>query len=224
MTELEKIYTGNKIDVYQTLKDAIQYLTLMPGATINEQELALELGVSRTPIREALIRLSSETLINIYPQKGTYVSRIDFEFAKEVAYMRHILDTEICLNLCRERVDLRDAVDEILYFMRAAIKKNNAMDYLKKDKEFHKALFAHGHHELIWDIISTSRAHYNRFVILDLQLEGNLEKSYQQHCDILDSIASGNETKLLEILEVHHDHTGVDYELIQKTFPAYFEV
>lgn len=70
--ELEKIYTGNKVDVYQTLKNAIQYLALMPGSTINEQELASELGVSRTPIREALIRLSSETLIDIYPQKGTY--------------------------------------------------------------------------------------------------------------------------------------------------------
>lgn len=223
MIELEKIYIGNKVDVYQTLKDAIQYLTLMPGATINEQELAVELGVSRTPIREALIRLSSEKLIDIYPQKGTYVSRIDFEFANEVAYMRHILDTEICLNLCRERVDLHDEVDEILYFMRAAIKKNNAIEYLKRDKEFHRALFAYGKHELIWNIISTSRAHYNRFVILDLQLEGKLEKSYQEHCDILDAIAAGNEEKLLKILEVHHDHTGVDYELIQKTFPEYFE-
>ena len=221
--ELEKIYTGNKVDVYQTLKNAIQYLALMPGSTINEQELASELGVSRTPIREALIRLSSETLIAIYPQKGTYVSRIDFEFANEVAYMRHILDTEICLTLCRERVDLHDAVDEILYFMRAAVKKKNVIEYLKKDQEFHKALFAYGKHELIWDIISTSRAHYNRFVILDLQLDGKLENSYQQHCDILDSIASGDEKKLLEILDVHHDHTGVDYEMIQKNFPEYFE-
>lgn len=78
------------------------------------------------------------------------------------------------MNLCRERVDLHDAVDEFLYFMRAAVKKKNAMEYLKTDREFHKALFAYGHHELIWDIIATSRAHYNRFVILDLQLEGKM--------------------------------------------------
>jgi len=223
MSELEKIYIGNKIDVYQTLKDAIQYLTLMPGSTINEQALAAELGVSRTPVREALIRLSAETLVDIYPQKGTYVSKIDFDFAREVAYMRHILDTEICVKLCEEKANLYEETEEILYFMQVAIKKNNPIEYLKKDKEFHKAMFAYNHHELIWDVISSSRAHYNRVVVLDLQLEGRLEFSYRQHCDILKYIAEGDKPNLLAILDAHHDHNGMDYDLIERTFPDYFE-
>lgn len=219
----EVIYSGKKVDVYQTLKDAIQYLNLIPGSTIQEPAVAAELGVSRTPVREALIRLSRESLIDIFPQRGTYVSHIDFAFAKEVAYMRHILETEIFLKLCEEKTDLYSETEEVLYFMQQAIKRNNPVEYLKKDNQFHKTIFAHNHHELIWDIISISRAHYNRVVIMDLQLEGHIEQSYQHHCDIVKCIAEGDQTKLTAILDKHHDHEGMDYDLIENTFPEYFQ-
>ena len=71
----------SRSEIYHILKDDIQYLRLMPGSIIRENELAEQLGCSRTPIREALIRLSSEYLVDIYPQRGTYVSNIDFPLA-----------------------------------------------------------------------------------------------------------------------------------------------
>lgn len=222
MNKIPIIYYNNRVDIYQTLKDAIQFLFLMPGSTIMEPELAKLLGTSRTPVREALIRLSSESLVDIFPQCGTYVSRIDFSLAREVAYMRHILEQQNCIELCRNKTPLKTAVEQYLVLMKLCVRNNDAYEYLRNDNEFHRALFAVNGHERIWQFISNSRAHYNRIVLLDLMLPGHLEKSYEEHCKIVDCIENGNEEELLKILWEHHDQSGMDYDLIQKTFPQYF--
>ena len=225
MEKAPKPKRRSRIEVYDSLKDAIQYLQLMPGSIIHENELVEQLGVSRTPIREALIRLAGEYLVEIYPQRGTYVSTIDFHLAHEIAYMRHILDTEVCLNLCRQRTSLHAAVEERLYFMSQAVKRQDVVGYIKNDNAFHRAIFAVAGHEMIWEIISNSRAHYNRMLTLDLQRPGVLEKSYQEHQDIVTAIAAGDEAALTEILDRHHDHKDMQAreKEIRARFPAYFE-
>ena len=224
MDKVQKTKRRSRIEVYTLLKDAIQYLEFMPGSIIHENELIKKIGVSRTPIREALIRLASEYLVDIYPQRGTYVSTIDFHLAYKVAYMRHILDREVCMTLCRERVSLRDAVDEKLYFMSQAIKRRDVVGYIKNDNAFHNAIFAVAGHELMWEIISNSRAHYNRMLVLDLKRPGMLEKSFQEHQDIIETIEQGKEDALADILDRHHDYREMperEHE-IRAMFPEYF--
>lgn len=214
----------SRSEVYDTLKDAIQYLELLPGSIIHETELVERLGCSRTPIREALIRLSSEFLVDIYPQRGTYVSNIDFSLAHEVAYMRHILDTDVCMTLCQQNAKIRDAVDEKLYFMSTAVKNHDVVRYIRADNEFHRAIFSFAGHEMIWSIIANSRAHYNRVLVLDLSRPNILEKSYQEHLDIIDCIENGDANRLCTILDVHHDHKdNTEREsAIRTRFPEYF--
>lgn len=225
MDKTPKTRRRSRVEVYDSLKDAIQYLELMPGSIIHENELVEKLGVSRTPIREALIRLAGEYLVDIYPQRGTYVSTIDFHLAHEIAYMRHVLDTEVCLGLCRQRAPLHDAVEERLYFMSQAVKRADVVGYIKNDNAFHNAIFAVAGHEMIWEIISNSRAHYNRMLTLDLQRPGVLEKSYQEHQDIVAAIEAGDEAGLAAILDRHHDHKDMQTreKEIRALFPAYFE-
>ncbi len=215
----------SRIEVYDSLKDAIQYLELMPGSIIHENDLVQKLGVSRTPIREALIRLSNEYLIDIYPQRGTYVSTIDFHMAHEIAYMRHVLDTEVCMILCRNRTPLQEAVEEKLYFMSQAVKRRDVVSYIRNDNAFHNDIFTVAGHQMIWEIISNSRAHYNRMLVLDLQRPGVLEKSFQEHQNIVKTIEQGDEEGLIQILNRHHDHQDMEEREreIRDMFPAYFE-
>lgn len=224
MAQVQKQKRRSRIEVYTSLKDAIQYLELMPGSMIHENELVEKLGVSRTPIREALIRLASEYLVDIYPQRGTYISTIDFHLAYEVAYMRHILDRDVCLSLCRKKVSLHEAVDEKMYFMSQAVKHKDVVGYIKNDNAFHNAIFAVAGHEMIWEIISNSRAHYNRMLVLDLKRPGILEKSFQEHQDIVRTIAEGNEDELSTIMDRHHDHRDMPEreQEIRAMFPEYF--
>ena len=221
---MSKKVDRTKVQIYKLIKDSIQYLELMPGSIIHEQKLAAQLGVSRTPIREALIRLSDDFLVDIYPQRGTYVSHIDFNLAQEVAYMRHVLDTDVCLKLCCGKIKIREALSDNLYFMSNAVAKGNVQEYIINDNAFHQSIFSYAGHKMIWGIISDSRAHYNRVLMLDLQRPGMLEASFQQHNEMIDSIESGNEKRLMDILEQHHDHDN-KIELSHKLkalFPAYF--
>lgn len=214
----------SRSEIYQTLKDDIQFLRLMPGSIIRENDLAEQLGCSRTPIREALIRLSGEYLVDIYPQRGTYVSQIDFPIAIEVAYMRHVLDTEISLSLCRQRTPIRSAVEESLYFMSSAVKSNDVIRYIQQDTAFHNAIFTVAGRQRTWSIISNARAPYNRVLVLDLSIPGSLEGSYEQHCKIVEYIESGDEVRLQQILDKHHDHLPSEgyEEKIRALFPQYF--
>ena len=224
MDQVQKPNRRSRIEVYTSLKDAIQYLELMPGEMIHENKLVEKLGVSRTPIREALIRLASEYLVDIYPQRGTYIATIDFHLAHEVAYMRHVLDREVCMTLCRKRVSLREAVEEKMYFMSQAVRHKDVVGYIKNDNAFHNAIFAVAGHEMIWEIISNSRAHYNRMLVLDLKRPGILEKSFQEHQDIVRTIEQGNEEELEKILDRHHDHRDMSEREreIRAMFPEYF--
>ena len=209
---------------YTELKDAIQYLTIMPGSVLNEAELVQQMGMSRTPIREALIRLSEEYLVNIFPQSGTYVAEINFELAYEVAYMRHLLDGDVSMALCKKAAKIRDLLDEQLYFMKSAIKKNDVAEYIRQDNSMHGAIFKFAGHGMIWTIISNSRAHYNRVLMLDLRRPGEMEQSLKEHKALIECIESGDEERLLGIMEVHHDHK-MDPEFIQRLknlYPEYF--
>ena len=218
--------TRQKIDVYRLIKDKIQYLELMPGQVIKESEMIEEFGVSRTPIREALIRLSSESLIDIYPQRGTFVALINFGIARECTFMRHILDTEVCMQLCRRQSNLEDVLEDSFFFMEKAVKKNDVIEYIRNDNTFHRTIFRAADHELTWDIISDSRAHYNRVLTLDLRREGKMEKSLDEHRKMVEMIRAGAEKELMALLDIHNDFTHMPQreQELRAEFPAYFEV
>lgn len=215
--------SGNKLNVYGKLKENIQFLEMKPGTKIVESDLAKEFGVSRTPVREALKRLEEERFIDIYPQRGTYVSKIDFTVVKEMAYMRHILETDVLRDLCEKKIPVRRAVEENLLMMELALKNSDYESYIKQDALFHRTLFEVGGHAVLWDTIAGFLAHYTRILVLDMMLPDNLAASYQSHVKITESIEMGNQEELDRIMAVHHDHemTEADRKL-KEMYPKYF--
>lgn len=214
----------SSVEIYEILKDRIQYLQMEPGMHIYETNLTEEFGVSRTPVREALLRLSADGLVDIYPQKGIYISKINYQLAVEVAYMRHLLDSDICLKLCREKTPVQDEVEESIYFMTAAARKGNSIDFVRQDDHFHEALFRVAGHEQIWRIVENSHAHNNRVRMLDMQQPGTMEPSIREHLKIIECIESGDEKALLDIMAHHHDHadTAEREKRFREIYPDYF--
>src|SRR5688572_2727730 len=92
-----------RAQVYSVLRESVIIGELPPGALISENDLALRYGVSRTPAREAIIRLAEEGLVEVLPQRGTFVSRISVPDVREMQFVRQTL----------ERASLRHAVDRI---------------------------------------------------------------------------------------------------------------
>ncbi|WP_313559779.1 GntR family transcriptional regulator [Ruminiclostridium cellobioparum] len=95
MNRIERNVLPLKEVIYQELKNKILNLEYKPGQMISETEISDLLKVSRTPVREVFIRLSHEKLINIYPQKGTFVSLIDLSYVSESVFMRNLLENQI---------------------------------------------------------------------------------------------------------------------------------
>ena len=91
---------NNKTYSYRILRNAIMYLELKPGQAISEVELAEALNISRTPIREVLTQLKEENLVEVIPQVGTYVTKINLQLIEEAAFMRYILEKEVLKQAC----------------------------------------------------------------------------------------------------------------------------
>ena len=79
----------------RTLKDNIVRLALKPGSLVSENELAAEMGLSRTPVREALIELSKVKIVEIYPQRGSAIALIDCHMVEEAGFMRRVLECAV---------------------------------------------------------------------------------------------------------------------------------
>lgn len=85
----------------RNLKDNIIHLELKPGSMVSENELAAQMGLSRTPVREALMELSKVRLVDVYPQRGSAVALIDYDLVEEARFMRSVMECAVVELVCR---------------------------------------------------------------------------------------------------------------------------
>lgn len=202
---------NSKEYLYNKIRNDIINLTYKPGDAISEAGLAKQLGVSRTPIREVFIRLAHEKLINIYPQKGTYISLIDLNFVKQIIFMRFVLEKEIMKEACDHLSE--EAINElkvICGFQKAiAENKGDTVEFLKLDNSFHRVIFEDLNREVVWEILEKNNAHYSRFRLLDIYEKIPMEKIVKQHTKLIELLEKRDNEKLVELLEKHL-HQGIE--------------
>ncbi len=196
----------SKNEIFKSIQEKILYLSMEPGQAVNETALAEELGVSRTPIREALIVLERDRFIDVYPQRGTFVSLIDLNLVREIAYMRHILECRVLADLAGRKSKIQPQVEKYLYLQGLAVKNHDRKEYVKNDHLFHLTMFTEAGHGQMWHLIEKPLLHTVRFHMLDYSILTNLEDSLLEHKLIVENLEAGNVKKLLEVLEIHHDH------------------
>lgn len=182
--------------VYRVLKDNIMCLELKPGELLSESDLAKKLNVSRTPIREVLIKLKAEKLIEVKPQAGTYVSLIDWNLIEEAIFIRYNLEKEALREACENfSEDTLMEMEKCLFAQNLIAQKgDNLLEFHNLDKEFHKLLFVGINKTNVWESICNISTHYNRMRLL---AEMKLNKAFlvDQHITYLDIIK--NKTLIL---------------------------
>lgn len=174
---------------YRVLKDNIMCHELKPGESISECDLAEKLNVSRTPIREVLIKLKGEHLIEVKPQAGTYISKIDWNVIEEAIFIRYNLEREVLREACV------NFPEEILMGMEKCLfaqnmissKKDKCLEFHNLDNEFHKLLFTGVKKSNVWDCVSNISTHYNRMRIL-AEIDNDKKPIVDQHKNYLDII------------------------------------
>ncbi len=210
--------------IYMEVKNKILNLEYKPGQMISETEISELLNVSRTPVREVFIRLSYEKLIDIYPQKGTFVSLVDLSYVKESVYMRNLLECQIAGEIMDSGIkDLPAEIKKNIRLQKDLVEnEGNIEEFLELDNDFHKVIFKAVNHETIWDIISTTRIHYNRFRLLTMYEPEMLNRVYQEHFDIMNKIEEGDKKGCNTLLKRHH-YNGLEHaDILKEKYPGYF--
>jgi DNA-binding GntR family transcriptional regulator len=210
--------------VYGRLRDAIVAAELAPGRQLSENELAERLGVSRTPIREALVRLADDRLVEIVPQLGTFVSRISGEALRDAQFIRVALECA-AVRLAAQRAQ-RDDVDALEAIISRQEEIRDRSDYDRwyvLDDEFHAALCGLGGHPVAWSLIQRVNAHLNRVRRLSLPRPRYMEEMVGEHKLVVGAIARGEPEAAEDALRHHLQMVVSALPEIRAEHPDFFE-
>ncbi|MGL6107863.1 GntR family transcriptional regulator [Romboutsia sp.] len=197
---------------YRVLKDNIMTLNLKPGELLSEADLSEKLGISRTPIREVLMRLKNEHLIEVKPQTGTYISLIDSNLIEEAMFMRYTLEREVLKEACKNISEetLMELEKNLFAQKLIADKPNSAIEFHKLDKEFHELLFEGTNKRNIWNSIVNISTHYNRMRLLS-EMKTDKMTIIKQHEIYLDLINGKSSDGIDEIVTQHIKDPASDW-------------
>lgn len=210
--------------VYETLKKNIILLKLEPGRSVTEMEIAEVLSVSRTPVREAFVRLSQEGLLETYPQRGTIVSLIDLERVDEARFMRRTLEKAVMKIACSSfPQELAFEIRSNLALQELCIQERNFLRLFELDEEFHRLIYRGCKKERIWDLISQINADFKRIRVLKLSLGIGVGEVVNQHRRIAECIFSQDGTHIERLVEEHLPQDDPDFENLQRLYPKYFK-
>lgn len=210
-------------NVYHVIKTNIAKLQLAPGTTMSTQELAEKLNVSRTPVREAFIRLQKEDLVVIAPQKNTMVSLIDLVRAEKERFLRESLEAAI-IPLFMEKftnADLHE-LDKLLVKQKACYDADDSLTFLSYDNLFHKVFFDVAEQDLSWETITNTNSHYNRLRVLTTRNKETFYGAVCQHEVMLQYIRAGNTDALRKELLNHVQKINIEKTGLLEQFPDYF--
>ena len=209
--------------VYTILKNGIMSLQLPPGTVISTQEMATRLNVSRTPVREAFIRLQEENLVDMFPQRETVVSRIDLERVLQERFIRESLEAaavELFMDTCRpEHLQrMRDCIKE----QERLLKEKDYAGFIRSDNSMHGIIFEAAGQKLAGDTIMNVNGHYDRFRILTMQDEKTMENAIRQHEHIVDLMEQGDKEQVRRELYDHVRKLNYEKEEMLRKYPDYF--
>ena len=179
-------------------------LNLKPGELLSEADLSEKLGISRTPIREVLMRLKNEHLIEVKPQTGTYISLIDANLIEEAMFMRYTLEKEKLKTVSNNINDnlLMELEKNLFARKLIANRDDSAIEFHKLDKKFHQLLFEGSNKKNIWNSILNISTHYNRMRLL-FEMQANKEEIINQHEEYLNIIKNKSLDDIDRIVTKH---------------------
>jgi len=191
-------------EIYNDLRRMIVSLELPPRAALVEKDLCARFGTSRTPVREAVLRLADQGLVEIAPQHGTFVAGIDPRAVRQAHFLRETLEIKVITILC-ETPDLDFSTSAAaIEAQREVSATNDYAPFLPLDDAFHASLFALVDMAEIWGVIHGRKAHLDRIRFLQATPRpGRLAELVRHHEAILDAIRQGAAIAAEEMLRLH---------------------
>jgi DNA-binding GntR family transcriptional regulator len=209
--------------VFEALRELIVSVQLEPGTVLQRAELAEHFGVSQTPIRDALLRLGEEQLVDIYPQHATVVSCIDLSAALQAHFLRRAIELEILVTLCAlpdaAHGELVRRLGSSLALQNAALEPLDVARLALADQAFHRDMYEAASVGPLWSLVRRQSGHVDRLRRLNLPDEGKPQAIVRDHRAILEAIACKDAPAAEKALRQHLAGTLAFVDGIRERFP-----
>jgi DNA-binding GntR family transcriptional regulator len=210
--------------VYDELRAAIVGLELEPGARIDKNDICARLNVSRQPVAEAVARLADERLVDVEPQKGTFVARIRLSDVAEAAFVRRALEVAAA-SLVAPGVDavMLKRLERNLGYQAAALKARDWDEFYLLDQRFHAMLFDRLAMRRVTETVEASRAQLERTRRLLLPTPGRSANTYREHRAIFSALKARDAEKAGAAMSAHLDAVITELRKFAARQPGLFE-
>lgn len=199
-------------------------MTLEPGTDVSVQKLSERYGVSRTPVREAVVRLQQSGLVEIYPQRKTVVSKIDIDRIHEEWFIRTTLESAVVDEFIRKCSELvADTLQELVNKQKRYLDKEHFMDFYLKDNRFHQLIFETADESLSWQTIEDTASHYNRIRLMHGKILGNDLVTIKEHERIVEAARKRDVDEMRAVVKEHSYHLLDQVKVMMKQFPQFFQ-
>lgn len=207
---------------YEQIRKDIMNMTLEPGMNVSVQKLSERYGVSRTPVREAIVRLQQSGLVEVYPQRKTVVSKIDLERVSEELFMRTSLESAVVerfMHRCSELIG--DTMQELINKQKKYNDKKHFAEFYLKENRFHQLIFETAGQTLAWETIENVASHYNRIRILYGKIKG-VDSIIDIHEKMVAAVRK-RDTEAMHLAVMEYSHNLLEQvKSMSKQYPHFF--
>lgn len=210
---------------YQTILSDILKLKFRPGERIQDKDLVDRLKISRTPVREAILRLKNDGLMTTVPQSGTYVTRISLKSALNARFVRQSVERDVAKKAATD-MNESDILDTktLISKQELATKQNNSEDFFYLDNDFHKKFYSATDKDEVWTWLQALTLQLDRYRFLRIQQsEMPVDKILQQHRGIVEAIENHDKALAGRRAFNHLNLMLAEKDNLLKKFPDYFE-
>jgi len=192
--------------VYEIMRSAIVNLHLSPGSSVNEKLICDQLGISRTPLREAILQLQAENLVSVVPNSGTYISRVDLQSVFDGHLVRDALELKV-VRLAANRMtpQIERMLDFNMHQQRRMAQDQDYDGFYVLDDALHSLICATGASAHIWKIINGAKAQLDRVRRLSYPLPNHLDVVLAEHAAIVAGLESRDPDAAAAAMQVHLD-------------------
>ena len=210
--------------VFEWLRESILSLQLAPGTALSRTELAERFELSQTPVRDALLQLAQEGLVDIFPQHATLVSRIDIASATQAHFLRCAIELEVVRTLALAaaedtavlRAKLAAQID-----LQAALAIADTEEFISSDQAFHRLMYEAAGVPDLYELVRRRSGHLDRLRRLDLPSPGKAERVVRDHRAIVAALAAHDPEATQAALRAHLSGTLGRIDDIRARHPDY---
>jgi GntR family transcriptional regulator, rspAB operon transcriptional repressor len=208
--------------VYAELESAIRNLVIKPGQLLSETELAAQLNVSRTPLREALARLAHANLVTVIPQVGTRCARIVMGEVAEASFIRRTLETGAFERAIQDQERDVSRLRALLQRQWKAFESANRDEFFSADESLHEAIFRMAGFPGVWGVVQRSKIQMDRLRRLYLPEAIGTASLIEEHTALVDALERGDAEIGRSVIATHATHVLKRAPELMAAHPEYF--